>query len=202
MNKLITKDEISDILNNITNLVKSELDNLEETINKRSRMFQNAMNAEVLNLPIVKQVIYEYEDLIKKEKNENEILIFKNDLEQMKTSICELTKLVHSYVTNNNINIQDCHHIKLTIKEVTEDHKDVAILNKYVSLETTRNTDTDDVAKYTLITDKLVNSEYTKEIENNNEISVKPNNCFENTTNVEISKLNSEKTKQNNQPLL
>ena len=190
MNKLITKDEISDILNNITNLVKSELDNLEETINKRSRMFQNAMNAEVLNLPIVKQVIYEYEDLIKKEKNENEILIFKNDLEQMKTSICELTKLVHSYVTNNNINIQDCHHIKLTIKEVTEDHKDVAILNKYVSLETTRNTDTDDVAKYTLITDKLVNSEYTKEIENNNEISVKPNNCFENTTNVEISKLN------------
>ena len=50
MNKLITKDEISDILNNITNLVKSELDNLEETINKRSRMFQNAIKKKKMRM--------------------------------------------------------------------------------------------------------------------------------------------------------
>ena len=64
-NNLLTNDEIDSSIQNISHSIRKEIENLNETFTAKHNIINEETNKAILNLPIVKKIIWGYEDALR-----------------------------------------------------------------------------------------------------------------------------------------
>ena len=139
MTTIITQTDIETIINAVNTTLTLELDKLRKTACTRAQLVQTEINTGILQLPIVKQLVYNYEELLQKnssKENNDELFQLKQELVEMKENILKLSNMFNNYINSNNDDAKDDAHIHLIIHEIDNTpNTTIEELNPYIHLE-------------------------------------------------------------------